>query len=136
MPAPRFGKETIPMRARAAVQDGNGKFTIEDINLGRPGPGEVLIQIKASGVCHTDLKGVRVWPRALVMGHEGAGVVLEMGAGVSSVSPGDRVLLNWAMPCGNCFNCRAGLRNLCENKPQVPAGRVTRRGEPIRASFR
>ena len=123
------------MRARAAVQDGKGNFTIEDIDVGEPGPGDVRVRIMASGVCHTDLKGVRVWPDALVMGHEGAGVVLDVGSGVTSVSPGDRVMLNWAMPCGNCFNCRAGLRNLCENKPPVPAGRFTLRGQSLGASF-
>lgn len=123
------------MRARAAVQDGKQNFTIEDIDVGEPGPGEVRVRIKASGVCHTDLKGVRVWPRRLVMGHEGAGVVLDAGPDVTQFAPGDRVMLNWAMPCGNCFYCRAGLRNLCEDKPQVPAGRFTLRGEPIGASF-
>src|SRR3954452_25025366 len=116
------------MRARAAVQDGKGNFSIEEIDVADPGAGEVLVQIKASGVCHTDLKGVRVWPRSLVMGHEGAGVVLKIGASVSHVSPGDRVTLNWAMPCGNCFNCRAGLRNLCENKPVVAPGTFKHRG--------
>jgi S-(hydroxymethyl)glutathione dehydrogenase/alcohol dehydrogenase len=123
------------MKARAAVQDGNKNFAIEDIEVGDPGPGEVRIRIKASGVCHTDLKGVRVWPRRLVMGHEGAGVVIDVGPGVLNLAPGDRVMLNWAMPCGNCFNCRAGLRNLCENKPQVRPGTFTLRGEPIGASF-
>ena len=123
------------MRARAAVQDGNKNFSIEEIEVGDPGPGEVLVQIKASGVCHTDLKGVRVWPRTLVMGHEGAGVALAVGTGVSDVAPGDRVMLNWAMSCGNCFNCRAGLRNLCENKPETAAGRLALRGKPIGASF-
>jgi S-(hydroxymethyl)glutathione dehydrogenase/alcohol dehydrogenase len=123
------------MRARAAVQDGDKHFSIEDIELGDPGPNDVLVQIKASGVCHTDLKGVRVWPSALVMGHEGAGVVLASGKAVTHVEPGDRVLLNWAMPCGNCFNCRLGLRNLCENKPAVPESRFTLRGKSIGASF-
>jgi len=123
------------MRARAAVQDGNKNFSIEDIEVGEPGPGEVRVRIKASGVCHTDLKGVRVWPRRLVMGHEGAGEVIDVGGGVTGLAPGDRVMLNWAMPCGNCFNCRAGLRNLCESKPQVRPGTFTLRGEPIGTSF-
>src|SRR5947209_2562344 len=87
------------MNARAAVADGQGHFTIDDIQLGDPGPREVLVQIKASGVCHTDLKVLPRWP-AMVMGHEGAGIVLATGSGVTNVSIGDRVLLNWAMPCG------------------------------------
>src|SRR5687768_9886449 len=122
------------MRARAAVQDGKGNFSIEDIDVGDPSAGEVRVRIMASGVCHTDLKGVRVWPSALVMGHEGAGVVIDTGDGVTDIAPGDRVMLNWAMPCGNCFNCRAGLRNLCENKPPVPGGRSGGRGQPLGAS--
>lgn len=123
------------MRARAAVQDGNGKFSIEDIDVGEPDAGDVRVRIMASGVCHTDLKGVRVWPSALVMGHEGAGVVIDVGPGVTGIATGDRVMLNWAMPCGNCFNCRAGLRNLCENKPPVPEGRFRLRERVIGASF-
>jgi Zn-dependent alcohol dehydrogenase len=123
------------MRARAAVQDGKGNFTIEDVDVGDPGPTEVRVRIMASGVCHTDLKGVRVWPRSLVMGHEGAGIVIDVGAGVPDLAPGDRLMLNWAMPCGNCFNCRAGLRNLCEDKPAVPDGRFRLRGASIGASF-
>lgn len=123
------------MRARAAVQDGKKSFSIEEIEVGEPGPGEVLVRIKASGVCHTDLKGARMWPCELVMGHEGAGVVLAVGAAVSHVMPGDRVMLNWAMPCGNCFNCREGLQNLCENKPTAPLGRITLQGRPLGQSF-
>jgi len=71
----------------------------------------------------------------MIMGHEGAGVVTQIGAGVTTVAPGDRVLLNWAMPCGNCFACRAGLRNVCENKPKIPSERFQHRGRPIATSF-
>jgi S-(hydroxymethyl)glutathione dehydrogenase/alcohol dehydrogenase len=122
------------MRARAAITDGKGNYAIDDFDLADPGPGEVLVQIKASGVCHTDLKILPTQPE-VVMGHEGAGVVHSVGAGVAHVTSGDRVLLNWAMPCGNCFACRNGLRNVCENQPQVPPGRLTRRGRPIGQSF-
>ena len=122
------------MKARAAVADGSGGYRVDEVDVGDPGPGEVLVAIKASGVCHTDLKVLPRWP-AMVMGHEGAGVVLAVGAGVTNVAPGDRVLLNWAMPCGNCFACRGGLRNLCENKPTIAPGRITHRGRPVETSF-
>jgi S-(hydroxymethyl)glutathione dehydrogenase/alcohol dehydrogenase len=120
--------------ARAAITDGKGNYAIDEFQVGDPGPGEVLVQIKASGVCHTDLKILPRQPE-VVMGHEGAGIVLAVGDRVSHVKPHDPVMLNWAMPCGNCFACRNGLRNVCENQPQVPAGRLLRNGRAIGASF-
>ena len=122
------------MKARAAIADGKGSYTIDVVQIGDPGAGEVLVSIKASGVCHTDLKVLPRWP-AMIMGHEGAGVVLATGPGVTNVSTGDRVLLNWAMPCGQCYSCRHGLKNLCENKPVVPSERFIHRGRPIATSF-
>jgi S-(hydroxymethyl)glutathione dehydrogenase / alcohol dehydrogenase len=122
------------MRARAAITDGKGNYAIDEFDVGDPGPGEVLVDIKASGVCHTDLKILPRQPE-VVMGHEGAGIVRAVSDGVTHVKAGDRVMLNWAMPCGNCFACRNGLRNVCENQPQVPAGRLSRNGRPIGASF-
>src|SRR5437016_9458069 len=110
------------MLATAAIADGKGNYAIDQVEVGDPGPGEVQVAIKASGVCHTDLKVLPRWP-AMIMGHEGAGVVTRVGERVSAVRPGDRLLLNWAMPCGQCFACRSGLRNVCENKPKVPAER-------------
>ena len=74
------------MKAKAAVSDGNGSFSIEEIDVGDPGKGEVLVQIKASGVCHTDYDSMR-WGRPLVMGHEGAGIVLKVGSNIRSVAP-------------------------------------------------
>jgi S-(hydroxymethyl)glutathione dehydrogenase/alcohol dehydrogenase len=122
------------MIAKAALCDGNGRYFIGEVEVADPGPGEVLVQIKASGVCHTDLKILRTQP-VLIMGHEGAGVVLKTGEGVTHVKAGDRVLLNWAMPCGNCFACRSGLRNVCENPPRVPSERFRHKGKPITTSF-
>ncbi len=122
------------MKAKAAVADGKGGYSIDDIEVGDPGPGEVQVQIKASGVCHTDYKQLGVWP-AMIMGHEGAGVALKVGAGVTNVAPGDRVIMNWAMPCGNCFACRNGLRNVCENQPKVPNERFTHKGRNLPVSF-
>lgn len=122
------------MPARAAVTDGNGNFSFEDIEVGRPQTGEILVEIKASGVCHTDVKSL-YWKRPLILGHEGAGIVREIGPGVTHVVPGDRVLLNWAMPCEACASCRRGLQNVCENPPVVPSERFRCGGKPIEPSF-
>jgi S-(hydroxymethyl)glutathione dehydrogenase / alcohol dehydrogenase len=122
------------MKATAAIADGKGSYAIDTIEVDDPAPGEVLIQIKASGVCHTDLKVLPVWP-AMTMGHEGAGIVLKTGAGVTNVKPGDPVLLNWAMPCGHCFSCRNGLRNLCEDQPKIHAGAIRHNNKPLPAAF-
>lgn len=123
------------MKAHAALADGKGGYFLGDVEIGDPGPGEVMIQIKASGVCHTDYKILHRQPLE-IMGHEGAGVVLKAGAGVANVAEGDRVLLNWAMPCGDCYNCRNGLQNVCENRPRVPSERFRHREQAIGTSFR
>ena len=122
------------IRATAAVALGDGTFVIDEVQIGEPGPGEVLVDIKASGVCHTDHKMLHL-PPVRIMGHEGAGVVSQVGMGVTRVKAGDRVLLNWAMPCGNCFACRSGLRNVCENKPTVPNERFIYKGQGIATAF-
>lgn len=100
--------------ARAAIADGEGQFTIEDITVAAPQPGEVLVEIRAAGICHTDHASLR-WGRPLVMGHEGAGIVRETGSGVRHVQPGDRVVLNWAIPCGECAACQDGRAVHCES---------------------
>jgi Zn-dependent alcohol dehydrogenase len=132
------------MQCKAAIADGSGRFTIEAIEVSSPGAGEVLVEIKASGLCHTDYASLN-WKRPLVMGHEGAGVVRETGTGVSHVKRGDRVVLNWAIPCGHCFQCQRGHAVLCEeSKPayvmersagHAHAGGTLWRGKPIDRSF-
>jgi S-(hydroxymethyl)glutathione dehydrogenase/alcohol dehydrogenase len=122
------------MRAKAAICTADGKFTIDEIDVADPGPGEVLVRIKASGVCHTDHKMLHL-PPVRVMGHEGAGVVMKTGAGVTRARIGDRVLLNWAMPCGRCRACRNGLSNVCESKPTVPNERFVYKGAGIATAF-
>jgi len=101
--------------ARAVVSDGTGGFAVQDITVDDPAAGEVLVEIKASGVCHTDhdLMGV---PVPFVLGHEGAGVVLAVGQGVTGLAAGDRVVLSWSIPCGRCFQCVAGNQHLCETQ--------------------
>jgi S-(hydroxymethyl)glutathione dehydrogenase / alcohol dehydrogenase len=124
----------MPITATAIVTDGQGHFEMMQVQLGDPYPGEVLIEIKASGVCHTDFDSLS-WKRRLIMGHEGAGIVAACGEGVTHVRPGDRVLLNWAIPCGDCFQCRRGAENICEQKPTVPDERFQCGKEPLNTSF-
>ena len=97
--------------ARAIITDGQGNFHLDEVKIGAPERGEVLVELRASGVCHTDFDHMS-WGRQQVMGHEGAGVVLECGEDVTHVSPGDHVLLNWAIPCGHCFQCLRGAENI------------------------
>ena len=132
------------MQARAAIADGQGHFTLETIDVSEPIGDEVLVEIKAAGICHTDHASL-AWKRPLVMGHEGAGVVRAVGPRAGQVQPGDAVVLNWAIPCGACFQCRRGQPTLCEeSKPAHvlqrsaahahPEG-TTWRGQPVDRSF-
>lgn len=104
------------MRIRAAVVEAVGApFVVETLELDEPGPGEALVRIVATGVCHTDAitrDGDLPLPFPGVLGHEGAGVVESCGPGVTSVSPGDHVVIGWPS-CGRCRNCRAGEPRYC-----------------------
>jgi S-(hydroxymethyl)glutathione dehydrogenase/alcohol dehydrogenase len=107
------------MRIRAAVlHEARTSLHVEDVELAQPGPGEVLVRVAAAGVCHSDLHlaeghlGDGRWPT--VLGHEGAGVVEEVGEGVRGLEPGNPVAFCHVAPCGGCRPCRAGRRNLCE----------------------
>ena len=85
--------------------------SIEMIEVPSPGPGEVLIDVKACGVCHTDLhyrEGAINEEFPFLLGHEAAGIVEEVGEGVSDLNPGDFVILNWRAVCGHCRSCRRG----------------------------
>jgi S-(hydroxymethyl)glutathione dehydrogenase / alcohol dehydrogenase len=87
-----------------------------DVTLADPGPGEVRVRIAAAGVCHSDLHVLRgEWqlPLPLVMGHEGSGVVEQVGPGVHHLAPGDPVALSWVAPCGSCRHCLAGREARC-----------------------
>jgi S-(hydroxymethyl)glutathione dehydrogenase/alcohol dehydrogenase len=106
------------MQTRAAVAWKAGDpLTIETVDLEGPGPGEVLVEIKATGICHTD-EFTRSGgdPEGLfpaILGHEGAGVVLEVGAGVTTVKPGDHVIPLYTPECRQCKSCLSGKTNLC-----------------------
>jgi len=124
------------MEARAAISDGKGGFCIDSIEVDAPQTNEVRVRPMAAGVCHTDYQLLTVYKTPRVMGHEGAGIVESVGPGVSHVEPGDRVLLNWATPCGQCFQCQRGNQAICEARRAVPDERVRWRGEPVARSFR
>ncbi len=107
------------MRTRAAVATAAGKpLEVMDVNLDGPRAGEVLVEIKATGICHTDeftLSGAD--PEGLfpaILGHEGAGVVLEVGEGVTSLKPGDHVIPLYTAECRECEYCLHPKTNLCQ----------------------
>ncbi|HUE87036.1 MAG TPA: Zn-dependent alcohol dehydrogenase [Vicinamibacterales bacterium] len=106
------------MRIQAAVVREQGKaLTIETLDLAPPGAGEVLVEVRAAGVCHSDLHATSGdWPMKtpLVPGHEGAGVVREVGDGVTRVRRGDHVVFCWAPACGQCPPCTEGTPLLCD----------------------
>lgn len=105
------------MRMRAALAREVGQLTIEEVELDSPRADEVLVRMRAAGVCHSDLHTYKGELRAmppLVLGHEGAGVVVQVGDSVTRVKPGDRVLINWIPACETCPTCLSGRHNLCE----------------------
>src|SRR5665213_3298709 len=106
------------MQTRAAIAREAGKpLTIETVNLDGPRDGEVLVEIKATGICHTDaytLSGAD--PEGLfpaILGHEGAGIVVDVGRGVTSVKKGDHVIPLYTPECRQCESCLSGKTNLC-----------------------
>ncbi len=127
---------------RAAVLRGAGeRFEVDTIALRALGADDVHVQIAASGVCHSDLSiqnGTIPHPLPAVLGHEGAGVVIETGENVCSVEPGDHVVLSWVAPDRSCFFCLRGHPELCEHgldhafaMPYATAGD----GTPLLAAF-
>jgi S-(hydroxymethyl)glutathione dehydrogenase/alcohol dehydrogenase len=103
---------------KAAVFTGESpKLTIEELERPSPGRGEVLVQVAACGVCHTDLHVLKkevAFPTPAVLGHEVSGTVAEVGADVAGISVGDRVVCSFIMPCGTCRHCVRGYEDLCE----------------------
>ncbi len=113
------------MRITAAVVDErDGPFRVEDVELDEPGPGEVLVTVAATGICHTDglaRHGDLPFPLPGVLGHEGAGVVAAVGAGVETVSEGDPVVIGWPW-CGRCRNCLDGEPRYCARLGELLVG--------------
>ncbi len=120
------------MNVRAAILWEQGQpLSLEAVELGPPGPGEVLVEVRAAGVCHSDLHAARGdWPMRMpvVLGHEGAGVVREVGPNVRHLTRGDHVVLCWAPACGQCPPCLHGRPVLCDRlekttfRNQLPSG--------------
>lgn len=132
------------MKTRAAVAfEAKKPLEIVELDLEGPKPGEVLVEIMATGICHTDsytLDGFDsegIFPS--VLGHEGAGIVREVGAGVTSVKPGDHVIPLYTPECRQCKSCLSGKTNLCtairatQGKGLMPDGttRFSYKGQPI-----
>lgn len=97
---------------------------IESVDLDRPGDGEVLVKVMAAGLCHSDLSTIdNSRPRALptIPGHEGAGIVADVGAGIRDLKSGDHVVFVFVPSCGECRNCVRGRPNVCKRWPQMRA---------------
>ena len=131
------------MQIRGAVlEQTGGPLTISELELAPPGPEEVLVRLRASGVCHSDwnaVDGTAETPCPAVLGHEGAGVVEEVGERVTRVRVGQHVALSWTPWCGECEECRRDLPQLCSTVwPAMATGglmdgtpRLSRDGEPV-----
>ena len=122
----RHARREVTVKIRAAVLRACGlpapyaeskPLAIEDVSLDGPGDGEVRVAIRAAGLCHSDLSvvnGDRPRPTPMVLGHEAAGVVLEVGPGVVDVARGDHVVMVFVPSCGGCLPCMSGRPALCE----------------------
>ncbi|MCB2065616.1 MAG: alcohol dehydrogenase catalytic domain-containing protein [Erythrobacter sp.] len=127
------------MKVEAMVCHAPGEpLRLELLDLDGPRDDEVLIEIMACGLCHTDLSQIEgkaaPYPFPVVVGHEGAGVVREVGKGVSSLAVGDHVVPLGIGECGECGNCRSGKTNLCEAwlaEIAAPQPRFSLNGQPV-----
>ena len=109
----------MPTATAAVLSANHEPFVLEEIEVERPQRDEVLVRIVATGLCHTDLsapRGLIPFPLPGVLGHEGAGVVEEVGDGVTDLEPGDHVVMSFAF-CGACRTCRTGHPVYCESWP-------------------
>ena len=116
----------VPQTMNAAVYKGASVVDVESIPVPKIGPGEILIRVESCGICHTDLKKIayNLLPAPRIYGHETAGVVAEVGSGVTRYAPGDRVIVFHHIPCGKCFYCTRKLYAQCPvyKKVGVTAG--------------
>jgi aryl-alcohol dehydrogenase len=135
------------LRITAAVTEEKGApFTLQEVELGELRPDEVLVEVAAAGICHTDLICRDQWypvPFPSVLGHEGAGVVARVGDAVTEVRPGDRVAMSFHS-CGSCRSCLGGLPSYCHSffehnfasvRPGDGSSVLSRNGETVHAHF-
>jgi S-(hydroxymethyl)glutathione dehydrogenase/alcohol dehydrogenase len=123
---------------RAAVVAGrDAAVEVREVTLPEPADGQVRVRVAAAGICHSDLSMVNGTLRPsfpLMLGHEASGVVAGVGAGVTNVRPGDRVVVNWAPPCRRCWFCLHGEPQLCkavEGIASVPGGGTLEDGSEV-----
>jgi Zn-dependent alcohol dehydrogenase len=122
---------------KGVVFDGKSAQVVDDLTVRDPGPGEVLVRIAAAGLCHSDLSvidGTIPFPIPVVLGHEGAGTVEAVGAGVAHVAPGDHVALSTIANCGSCPECGRGRPTMCRKaigRPGTPFTRDSQPGTPF-----
>jgi alcohol dehydrogenase len=146
-----FRNQLSPFKMKAAVLEQmklprpyaeSKPLVISEVEIEPPGPGEILIRIKAAGLCHSDLSvinGDRPRPTPMALGHEAAGLVEECGPGVTDLKPGDHVVLAFVPSCGSCLPCMEGRPALCEPGARANAAgtlllgskRLSRHKEPI-----
>src|SRR5512137_3130638 len=137
-------RRIAPMKVRAAVAHRAGApLTVETVDLEGPKAGEVLVEIKATGICHTDeFTRSGADPEGLfpaILGHEGAGIVVDVGPGVTSLRKGDHVIPLYTPECRECEYCLSRKTNLCQKiratqgKGLMPDGtsRFTLKGKPV-----
>lgn len=111
----------MSIQSKCAIAKGDGTFSIETVTIANPKEDEVVVKIKAAGLCHTDYDSL-TWGKPIVIGHEGAGIVTHIGSNITEFKVGDKVILNWATPCMKCFQCQEGNQHICENNSPVTAG--------------
>ncbi|NKY51092.1 NAD(P)-dependent alcohol dehydrogenase [Nocardia vermiculata] len=134
----------MPLTTAALSRDPRGPFAVETVDIDDPRGDEILVRIEASGICHTDLvsRAAGTADRPVLLGHEGAGTVEAVGAEVTTVRPGDRVVLTYRH-CGSCRNCRLGRLPYCARSSALNqfgarpdrSARVTVDGSRVRDGF-
>jgi S-(hydroxymethyl)glutathione dehydrogenase/alcohol dehydrogenase len=124
----------------AVLYKPNTPLEVVDVEQQGPQPGEARVRVRAAGICHSDwhiMNGDWPLPLPMVLGHEAAGVVEEVGAGAAGVKPGDHVIFSFRVHCGRCFYCSSGRSILCEGYTSLRwtmldgSTRLRRNGEPI-----
>ncbi|MDX3782151.1 Zn-dependent alcohol dehydrogenase [Streptomyces europaeiscabiei] len=119
---------------RGVVFDGKRAEVVDDLDVRDPGPGEVRVAVSAAGLCHSDLSvvdGTIPFPVPVVLGHEGAGIVEAVGAGVRHVRPGDHVALSTLANCGACADCDRGRPTMCRRAIGRPTRPFSRGGREV-----